>query len=743
MPFPRLKSPRRRRIVLGNHRRDGGRGARETRLTCEEGRKPVRRWGFPGDGGAQQVVRPGTARGRAAAQLLMRAEGRVDLTLILSALLRERGGLRLALFLVPVAQGLTLVLPSPSFRRPLMMLGALAILLLCLPRRPCVRWGGRLGETGGPVRWSDRLTPQTLLDMLPEETPPRVRAECELIAAAVRHPRFGDRAIDAPALPRIVQVMNAPDPELPILRPTITRYMAHVRRARRLEARFPLRTDREAARFTRWFIETEVPRMTSLRLPAAVLAGPGPRRRWRTGAQRAVDTPEVARIAEDLRMALETGTLDASDWLSGRLGGEPGALRRHALAQALLANLSLEGELAPPWRSPRIAVLADSTARTPPKPAHPVTVIGQWGDETGLSRNTAMTLDALHLAGLATLHRRVGSTDTRFQPGRRLRRRVHLHHCNADRLPQQIAACPDSECSLHVGFLLWELDRVPAAHRLALDLLDEIWVPSRFLQRCYSAVTNTPVVLMHKGIELPAVRRFSLETLGAQPGRFTALTCYDAHSSVERKNPMAAVRAFQRAFPDPSFPAQLIVKSTPLPDGHWGDPRDQTGQIRACAASDPRIVLVGTLLPFDRFLGLIASADCLISPHRAEGFGYLPAYAMRLGTPVIASDWGGPRDFCTERTGFPIPARRVEVPKGHGIFDVDGAGWAEIDEAALAAALRQLAEHPEDASTRISNARELMLRKYSPAAQGLRYRPRLAALGGLDPAEPVPGLVDR
>ena len=36
---------------------------------------------------------------------------------------------------------------------------------------------------------------------------------------------------------------------------------------------------------------------------------------------------------------------------------------------------------------------------------------------------------------------------------------------------------------------------------------------------------------------------------------------------------------------------------------------------------------------------LIACADIVLSLHRSEGFGLVPAEAMLLGKPVVATDW--------------------------------------------------------------------------------------------------------
>lgn len=212
------------------------------------------------------------------------------------------------------------------------------------------------------------------------------------------------------------------------------------------------------------------------------------------------------------------------------------------------------------------------------------------------------------------------------------------------------------------------------------------------------------------------------------------LVCFDARSSVARKNPLAAVRAFQAAFPE-RRDMELVVKTTPAPPAHWGDPEGQMARIEKAAATDPRIKVIRRMLPFPELLGLIASSSALVSPHRAEGFGYLPAWALALGVPVVATDWGGTRDFCTALTSDPVPAELVDVPRSHTIFPCPGARWAEVDQGALAEAMFRVSNDPQGARARAQAGKLVIETEYSMSAQADRYADRLLRLGVLDPAE--------
>jgi len=262
-------------------------------------------------------------------------------------------------------------------------------------------------------------------------------------------------------------------------------------------------------------------------------------------------------------------------------------------------------------------------------------------------------------------------------------------------------------------------------------MLDEIWVPSRFLQDAYRAATDRPVTLVGKGLNLPEVPRKSMRAFGLRDAARTYLTCFDLHSSVERKNPLAAVRAFQAAFPSKREDVQLIVKTTKRIGKHWGDPENQLREISKLALADRRIHLVSDFMDWGEFLSLIRSVDCLISAHRAEGFGYIPAYALHYGVPVVNTNYSGVCDYCTKETALPVPYKLIDVPKHHAIYPMKHAQWADVWVDALADAIRKVADEPMEAILRARAGQELMRTQYSIAALRRRYLKRLAEIGAI------------
>ncbi len=396
-------------------------------------------------------------------------------------------------------------------------------------------------------------------------------------------------------------------------------------------------------------------------------------------------------------------------------------LTRLELMVAALSHAPVNAHetLSAPWDSPELKIwfarlahggypLLGELAALPAAKTRPgLKITGNAGQDTGLGQNMQMSVRALE--------------------GVDCKRPVFLHHVNADEIPAQMLKHHIAG-AFHIGYLLWELETLPKAHQLAGELLDEIWVPTRFLQDIYGRAYQKPVIHIGKGFDLPGAEAFDLPGIGVQPGQNSFLISFDLHSSVARKNPLAAVLAFQMAF-EGDAEKRLIIKTTKPPRSHWGDPESQMQIIRKIIARDSRIILLQAHLPFAQYLGLIEAVDALVSPHRAEGFGYLPAYAMKLGTPVIATDYGGTRDFCNKETALPVPWRRRNVRPRESIYPVRDAFWAEIDHEALAGAMQDVLARPNAARRRAAAGKALMQGYYSPRALRQRYLARLEELG--------------
>ncbi len=163
----------------------------------------------------------------------------------------------------------------------------------------------------------------------------------------------------------------------------------------------------------------------------------------------------------------------------------------------------------------------------------------------------------------------------------------------------------------------------------------------------------------------------------------------DLKSTAARKNPWGAFEAYRRAVPEPQPGVKLVCKLT----GFRQEP-ELFAALRQSVEARDDIVLIAEDLAAEDMTRLIASADILLSLHRAEGFGLLPAEAMWLGKCVVATGWSGNMDFMDEASSVLVPWRLIPVDDPQQQYA--GGCWADPDLDYAATKLRDLIAEPEN-----------------------------------------------
>jgi glycosyltransferase involved in cell wall biosynthesis len=310
--------------------------------------------------------------------------------------------------------------------------------------------------------------------------------------------------------------------------------------------------------------------------------------------------------------------------------------------------------------------------------------------------------------------------------------RINLFHLNAEAIPLAFTFLSSStfKDSYNIGYFFWELNKMPEAHFLALDLLDEIWVSSEYVKRVYAAQTVKPVINVGMAVEdLP---------LNLKPhdgfhwdGKFTFLTTFDSFSFAERKNPLAAVRAFQSAFDKYNRSVALIIKT-------WNKSRvSQPSQVRVwqeindLIKDDTRIQVIDETFTYEQILSAKMACDCYVSLHRAEGFGFGMLEAMQLGRPVIATAYSGNMDFCTPDNSYLVDYDLVPVGYEEYPAVERGSVWADPQIASAAEAMRHVVTNRDEAMKRGAHAAQLVKANFSIDAISQRYNRRLSEITSL------------
>jgi len=364
-----------------------------------------------------------------------------------------------------------------------------------------------------------------------------------------------------------------------------------------------------------------------------------------------------------------------------------------------------------------------------------VLLIGHAGRETGLGRNYGMLKSGLEAAGVNvtgldfdTHANWVSDQIVRWREGCRSRP-IAVLAVNANDAPDFFLKDRRGILfdSYICGFFLWEVSTAPTVQQLGIALADEIWAPTKYVADIYAPLKPTYVVGkgLFRGDEpfLHAPRRMSRNS----PFRF--VTVFDFDSSIERKNPLAVVMAFQDAFRVDEN-VELIVKTSNVNPQHWSNAWKQWEHLIGASAGDRRIKIVTERYTGEQMVALVRDADCVVSLHRSEGFGYLMSDAMAFGTPVIATDYSGNADFTGQDVAYPVAYKLIDVPRGAARWQCDGAVWADADMADAARQMRAVFDDYDAALARAQRARAGIAEKYSTAAFASGLSRRIDAIRG-------------
>ncbi|CAH2604808.1 Glycosyltransferase family 4 protein [Rhodovastum atsumiense] len=383
------------------------------------------------------------------------------------------------------------------------------------------------------------------------------------------------------------------------------------------------------------------------------------------------------------------------------------------------------------------AFLAPRPDRSPPPPREGVVVAGELSRPSGLGEAARLMQAAIANCGIATWGADFG--DPLLGGGRGPWPRdvpdgaPLLLHANGPVLPGALLRLPRRLIRRRrvIGYWAWELPVVPESWRIALSFVHEIWALSHFTGAAFQAWlpedSGIPVRIVPIPLAVTPPRPAALDraAFGLPADAVVVLVSFSLASSNARKNPLGAIAAFRQAFG--TRHDRLLVLKVRSPE-HFPE---EAAALQAAIADAPNIRMETRTFPDADRHALTACADIVLSLHRSEGFGLVPAEAMLLGRPVVATGWSGNMDFMDTGCAALVGYRLVPAQDPRGVFEAPGAVWAEPDLGEAAAQLRRLADDPLARATLGARGREAALARLGPA-------PVAAALAGLGLAVPGP-----
>jgi glycosyltransferase involved in cell wall biosynthesis len=207
-----------------------------------------------------------------------------------------------------------------------------------------------------------------------------------------------------------------------------------------------------------------------------------------------------------------------------------------------------------------------------------------------------------------------------------------------------------------IGYFMCEATEMYPHLIQSANRFDEVWTASTFCQEILQAHID-PVV---KLVPHHASGYQYCPTAHDKP---RILISFDAHSRVQRKNPIQAIQVVKRALGDA---CKLIIKCKNV-ESHmlkW--------MYQECEGLD--VTILNEEVSPEDMSTLYKSIDVYLGLHTAEGFGLQLLEAMALGKKVVATNYGGNTDFMNDKNSFPVGYKMTPVTDDHFIGE-----WAQPD----------------------------------------------------------------
>ena len=242
-----------------------------------------------------------------------------------------------------------------------------------------------------------------------------------------------------------------------------------------------------------------------------------------------------------------------------------------------------------------------------------------------------------------------------------------------------------------IGFSMLETTGIPKEWVLNCNMMDEVWVPSRFnVETFINSGVNKPIHIIPLGFD-PNYFNPKIKSLKTND-KFVFLSVFEWG---ERKCPEMLVDSYLKTFRK-SDDVVLICKITNRNGAI--NIEEEVKKFNINSESPEIVFIYNNDFPTYQMGVLYRFADCFLLPSRGEGWGMPVLEAMACGLPVIATDWSAITEFFNDQVGYPIRVKKLTNAEALCPY-YTGFQWAEPDQEHFMHLMRYVYENREDAKT--------------------------------------------
>ena len=257
----------------------------------------------------------------------------------------------------------------------------------------------------------------------------------------------------------------------------------------------------------------------------------------------------------------------------------------------------------------------------------------------------------------------------------------------------------------NIGYWAWEMPEFPEGWEDCFKYFNEIWTCSDFTTASIAQKSPVPVKTIPYAIDPQKDDSLTRADFGIPEDKFIFLLMYDVRSISERKNPFAAIKAFNTAFENRDDARLLIKLNVPT---NWDGENGFVEELKKYK----NIITISSQMSKATINALVSLCDAYVSLHRSEGFGLGPAEAMAFCKPIVITNYSGNTQYMRKDACCSVPYKLVEIEKDFGIYK-KGMHWADADVNAAAQYMEKLVDDKNYYNMISENAKKVIENEFS------------------------------
>jgi len=260
---------------------------------------------------------------------------------------------------------------------------------------------------------------------------------------------------------------------------------------------------------------------------------------------------------------------------------------------------------------------------------------------------------------------------------------------------------------LNIGYTVFETDSIPKQWAKRMDMMDKIFVPTKFNQETFVRGGFNP----QKMIIIPHI----VNTDKFDPSK------YDKIKNIPRKEFYFDIllRAYLREFKN-NKDVGLILKAYfgGTTETHKKNLMHKIISFKNSLKikNPPDIIFYGDILIEPNLCRLYKTAHVFVYPTRGEGWGLGISESLSMELPVIVTNWSGHLEFCKEDNSYLINVLGFERTSDQMLRitpNYTGQRWAVPSESDLRSKMRYVYEHYSEAKEKAKRGRQFLKENFN------------------------------